>query len=305
MPAEVSWTSLAPQRLVARRLFGREGGAKLVDAWLAAQLGRVDDPAFARLFSDHIDLPGIEPADYNHRLIEARGLRLLGGIRFFGGDVERPFVEVVAWSGAGAPEIWPALRRIVADAWTEFRPNALRVLVTPDTPLPADAASDMTVHAAPCGRMAPDDGRVRLEPFADAAEAVALVRARYGVLARTDPDLARGVQAATPFEIKAWHARGTLFAIRRDGRTVGMIAVEDGAVEWLQGRVVTEEVVAAAFAGSGLATAVQRALAARLAVVEPDTLLLGTILERNRASYATAIRAGRPVVMRYAFLPLS
>lgn len=89
------WPSLAGQLALARRLHGDARGAR-VAGWLSLQRARVDDPAFARRFSDHIDLPGVASGDYNHRLIETPRGALLGGVRFYGRDVARPFVEVVA-----------------------------------------------------------------------------------------------------------------------------------------------------------------------------------------------------------------
>ncbi|MEU0494674.1 hypothetical protein [Mycobacterium sp. NPDC006124] len=80
---------------LARGLFGAHG-APMVRRWLDGELAKVDDPAYARLFTDHVDLPGVAPGDYAHRVVETSHGALLGGIRFYGRDVGRPFVEVVA-----------------------------------------------------------------------------------------------------------------------------------------------------------------------------------------------------------------
>ena len=91
------WPSLDAHIELAQSLFGA-GGPERVRAWFAAQLDRVTDPDFAQLFAEHIALPGVAEADFNHRIVERGGLRLLGGIRFFGGDAARPFVEAIAWA---------------------------------------------------------------------------------------------------------------------------------------------------------------------------------------------------------------
>lgn len=72
------WPSLSAQRAVAEAMFGAHGPV-MVSEWFAGELSRTGDAAFARSFSDHIQLPGVEPGDYLHRLISTRWGRLLGG----------------------------------------------------------------------------------------------------------------------------------------------------------------------------------------------------------------------------------
>jgi hypothetical protein len=90
-----SWPSLSDELELARVLFGRRGPA-LVAAWLEGELARISDPEFARLFSDHIELAEVQIDDYLHRRICTSSGTLLGGIRFYGRDISRPFVEVIA-----------------------------------------------------------------------------------------------------------------------------------------------------------------------------------------------------------------
>ena len=110
----------------ARRLPGTADDVAALGDWFERQRERTRERAFARLFADYLDLPGVVESDYLHRIVEADGLRLLGGIRFYGRDVARPFVELIAWtpldeerSGDGSTSGWHAsiierLCRIVA-----------------------------------------------------------------------------------------------------------------------------------------------------------------------------------------------
>ncbi|ATG46148.1 hypothetical protein CEW89_00305 [Celeribacter ethanolicus] len=50
--------SLSSDLDLAERLYGVEGEGRVAD-WIAEQGARIDGLAFARLFSDHITLPGI------------------------------------------------------------------------------------------------------------------------------------------------------------------------------------------------------------------------------------------------------
>jgi hypothetical protein len=297
------WPSLTYQIALAERLFG-PCGATLLGAWFREQIERITDPAFARLFSDHIDLPGVVPGDYNHRLIEVGGRRLLGGIRFYGGDVERPFVEIVAHSF----EDWDQLRDCVATEWASFAPLDFRTPVTAGAALPEGAHVDMTVFAARYRDMAPPDGRVALAAFADVEEAFAMVAAKYSDLAKTEAALARNISAADADELRRWHDEGQLMAIRAEvegiERTVGLFAAASGSVEWIDGDEVNEEVVLHAFNGNGFAASAQKAWAARPGL-DPDRLLIGMIDGLNAASRRSAQRAGREAVLDYVFVPIS
>lgn len=267
------------------------------------QIDRVTDRAFARLFSDHIDLQGIAPSDYNHRIVRSGGARLLGGIRFYGGDVARPFIEIVAHD---FPD-WSRLADCAAAEWAGFAPSHLRLLVAANTSRPPNAHLDMSVFLARTRDVAPPDGRVWLSPFATADQAMAMVDARFALLAREHPRLARNIAAAGADDIRSWHRGGHLLAIRAiwsgTATTVGLLAVAPGSVAWIEGDEIQEEVVARPFNGHGFAAAAQRVWAARKDRA-PDRLLIGTIDRLNAASRRSAIRAGRAAALDYVFVPL-
>ena len=314
--ATAGWPSLAPIDALAVRLLGPADGPAALDAWFAHQLERTADPAFARLFADHLDLPGIADDDYLHRIVEAEGLRVLGGIRFYAQDPTRPFVEAIAWAPLDADagfDPWSGdaierLRTVAGREWRAFSPFHLRLqLVEGDGAahaLPAGWTTDVAVHAADTRAMVPDDGAVALAPFDDPREALALVEARFAALRRDEPALARNVSPADADALEECHRAGSLFRIVADGAIVGLIATLPDRIDWLEGEVVMEEVVSIERAGHGYAAAAQRALGARYASDPDRRRLIGTIDGANVASARSAERAGRPVVSRYVFVPL-
>lgn len=87
---------------MADRLFGKNGQT-IVSDWFAGEIEHIDDPAFAKRFTDHISLPGVADADYSHRYVRSGAVELIGGIRFYAHDIGRPFVEVVAHAFADTP----------------------------------------------------------------------------------------------------------------------------------------------------------------------------------------------------------
>lgn len=305
------WPSLTSQLLLAERLFGAEGRT-LVSNWLAAEVERIGDPAFVKLFTDHVSLPGVADMDYAHRHVRSEAGELVGGIRFYAHDTSRPFVEVVAHSFAGAGPSGDDLDRLrdcVRSEWSMFSPLDLRLRVAPGGIDHPAARTDVTIHAARHRDMAAPDGRVRLEPFADAEEAIAMVQERYAHVAAHDADLARNISPSGSDDLRTWHGADQLRAIvagtssNAQATPIGLLAIAPGRVTWIEGDEVNEEVVDAAHGGLGYAASAQAAWATTMAP-DRDRVVVGTIDRLNPASRRSAERAGRPAVLEEMFVGL-
>jgi RimJ/RimL family protein N-acetyltransferase len=292
------WPSLSDQIELADALFGG-AGRRLLTAWFEEQVARIDDPAFVRLFTDHIDLPGVVPSDYAHRSVRSSQGSLLGGIRFYGRDIQRPFVEIVAHSF----EDMDALCDCVRSEWSMFDPRYLRIRARPGRFAGPKVLLDNSIHVGRCRDMRPPDDRVSLTPFDDADEAIAIVARRYEWMAADEPELARNVSPEAPEDLRRWHGAGLLSAIRAGDVTVGLLAIAPGRIGWIEGDEIQEEVVEAAHRGHGYAVLAQAAWARRAS--DPDRLLVGTIDRLNVASRKTAERAGRPRVLDDVFVSLA
>ncbi|AQT77991.1 hypothetical protein B1R94_00175 [Mycolicibacterium litorale] len=293
------WPSLADQVLVAQRLFGPSGPGKVGD-WFTEQVGFVGDGDFARTFSDHVYLPGISSLDYAHRHVHTTKGDLLGGIRFYSRNLARPFVEVVAHDF----DDLDALAACVHAEWSPFAVRYLRLRTRPGRLTGrSDVLLDKTIHAAQCRDMAPDDGRVELHHFDTAERALVVVADRYTHLEATDPVLSYNLSPAAPEDLRQWHARRQVWAITRHGDTVGALAVAPGAIGWIRGQEVNEEVISVAHTGHRYATSAQCAWA-HAGVAHPTDLLVGMIDRHNHPSRATATRAGRARVLDDVFITL-
>lgn len=235
-------------------------------------------------------------------MIEAKYGALLGGIRFYGFDVKRPFVEVVAHSFSQFDRLLEAVR----DEWAMFAPQFVRLTVAAQTLPTKDSLLDVSIHAARYCEMVQPSGEIELIHQVDMQLIERLVADRYEEVGRTQPELAKNISAMHMETLSDCHANGDLFGARllENDQLVGMIAVRQDAIGWIAGDVVQEEVVAAAHAGKGIATQMQCALARMRAAEMPDQLMLGTIDRHNHASRKSAERAGRPEVLRRVFLPL-
>ncbi|MGI9505702.1 MAG: hypothetical protein ACR2RE_21910 [Geminicoccaceae bacterium] len=315
------WPSLADQLALAAHMFGGRGDRMITD-WLTGDIARIDDLAFAKLFTDYISLPGIRDADYTHRQVSSGGGELIGGIRFHGKDVSRPFVEVIAHGFADLDR----LKDCVATEWASFHPRDLRLRTLPGTIVRPDARVDVTIHAARHRDMVLPDGKVRLASFGNVEDAIAVVRRRYERVAASHPELARNISAADPDDLRAWHSAGQLRAIVAVGSsagtskprgtpaatiaaakamdaTVGLLAIAPGRVAWIEGDEVDEEGVEVEHNGHGYAASAQTEWAARIAA-DRDRFMIGTIDGLNPASRRTAERAGRPAVLAEVFIAL-
>lgn len=258
------------------------------------------DPGFARLFSDHINLSGVASIDYAHRHVTSNAGSLIGGIRFYGQDIGRPFVEVIAHDF----DDMMALAQVVSIEWRAFAPQRLRLLVTAGAALPATAALDMSVYAARYADLSPPPQEVQLDMFDNPDQAMALVRNRFDVMAWEKPALRCHVSPISFDTLTDMHKAEQVHRITAKGQTVvGLIAVVPGQVGWITGDEIIEEVVAIGHSGHGYAAAAQYALS-RHHSTKPDTYLIGSIDSLNTASRRSAERAGRRRLLDYVFLSL-
>ncbi len=293
------WPSLDDHFELADKLYG-DGGRRKVCDWLAEQVDLVDNADFAQQFAANAHLPGISAQDYAHRHLRTAHGQLLGGIRFRGLDTARPFVEVLIHSFNDIEALTDCIRH----EWSNFGAPYLRLLTRPgllaDRP---DGLLDVSIHLARYRDMPPADGRVTLETFGSAEEAIELVAGRYARLAHLDPPLASSIAPATADDLRHWHTQDQVRAIRRHESTVGVLAVAAGAIAWITGDEINEELITEPYTGRGYAASAQSAWAHHIAT-DRDQLLVGTIHRLNHASRATAQRAGRPRMLDFTFIAL-
>lgn len=281
-------------------LIGAQAAEQRVASWLQEKLDLVGDRDFANRFRAHFGSIDAQPLDYTHRRFRVADGEALGGIRFLGGLADKPFVDVFAWSkDVEFTELIAAVTR----EWRAFNPFALRLISVPGWDVPG-AYRDQSIHAARVSAMATDAGAAKLRETTDFEAAAKLVSDKYSALERLQPDLSAELFPATREQLKKCAKTGTLHLIEADGATAGLICTLPGALEFIDGYIVEEEVVLDGFNGRGLASAAQRALAGLLAARSPEAVLAGTIHRINHASRRSATTAGRPVLLEYVFVDL-
>lgn len=291
MTNPASWPSLADQLMIAESLFGHDGRQR-VAAWLDGQASYIDNADFARSFADHIDLPGVGLLDYAHRYVRSSGGAVLGGIRFYNRNIERPFVEIIVHSFSDID----ALRDCVRVEWSAFSPLFIRLRMRPGRLAAAGARVHKSIYVGRYRDLQPSDGPGVAGPVRPPEAAINVVARRYARLKSDNPVLARTLAATSPEELRAWYDADQLRAIRTNAATVGVLAIVPSEIGWIEGDEVSEEVIDADHNGCGYAAAAQSAWADQVAR-DRNTLLIGTIHDGNNASRKTAESVGRQHVL--------
>lgn len=284
---------------------GQEAVRAAVQAELATALERTIDLQWAGGFHRQIGLG--EPTAYLHRVINLPSGPALAGVRFLGGNRERPFVELLACPAADVAEAARAALR----AYAVFAPGMVRVHTSGQPPAmhatgPGPGWSiraDQFTFAAPVGQMTgAAEATARGLTLHDASleEAVAFVAEQYVLFNARRPDLADRVPAATPEALAQCVNHGHAVWWHVHGQRVGLLAVRPETLRGLRGLLIEEEIVDhdSTIRGTirGTARHAQALLAARIAERSPGTLLIGCIDGLNTPSLHTAGRTGRGVV---------
>ena len=187
--------------------------------------------------------------------------------------------------------------------WSTFKPSSLRLCARPGRINGPGVRLDQSIYVARISNLRRTASPVSLTSFVDADAAIDMVRDRFAHMATRDPDLARNVSAQSSDELYALQRTGQLQAITVEGRAVGVLAVAPGAIRWIDGDEIKEEVVDVENSGHGYAALAQAAWA-NGPERDPNRLLIGTIDGLNIASRRTAERAGRRRMLDLIFVAL-
>lgn len=280
--------------------------------WLTLQLGRLEDVSFGESFAEHCPVDGAEPKDYLQRVLDlGDGLRVLGGIRFRGGDGSFPFVDVLVSTkplDGCLPRVLEALRA----EWELFAPRAARVFV-PEEPerarLAVGAELDQVFAAASLEAVeakAPplaEDLRVARVAGREVEACHAAMETAYAEFTEDHAALAARVPPAGLDQLGDCQSSGILLRIEdvESDACVGIFGVHRDAEGFFDEFCVCEEVLRRSHRGRGIAACVQGEAARLMGRAGQRGMLWGTIDASNTASRRTAARAGRPEVAAWAF----
>lgn len=298
------------KRLRPELVHNADGFDTALERWLNLELSRCDDLSFGKRFQKGCPIPGAEPAHYLNRIIELGGLgHVLAGIRFMGGAIERPFVDLIATERPFSDEIdAPDVLRALREHFARFHPQIIRVLWPyPHPPTWSEGIStsiDQVLSIGVARKTSPTPETFGdLATLAQASEASRALDAMYEAHFQGDPDSRRWLAPADLTELQRCIELGYVLLIPGEQREIaGLLAAEETCSLGIPGFWMIEEIIHPSERQKGLASRGQRALTDWIATDHPGALVCGTIDARNQASRRTAARAGRHEVMAYLWL---
>ncbi len=254
---------------------------------------------FARDFaSGAAQVLGIAPECFAHRLLEVAGLRIIAGIRFFGMDLKRPFVEVANISrSVQSDNERDEISAAVAREFTIFKPLHWRVFQASHLPYQfAGCDGDKRVLA---GLLSEIGAAAKSNHW----ERVTLHRARnlefypqyeaaLQEIYQSRPWLPDVCRIESLEDMRQYLERDMVFEVLIDGEWAGLTIASRSKEFGLRGWYMIEVTLQQRWHGQGLAVAVQRRLAAQL-TDEGRDCLFGTIGAVNAPMLKTAERVGR------------
>jgi L-amino acid N-acyltransferase YncA len=280
--------------------------------WLTTALGRVHDVAWAEGFQRGCPVPGAPASAYLHRvLITAGQPALLTGIRFKGGDLRHPFVELLAWDApVEGPEAWARVMDRIAVEFAHFRPRSVRVRWAGQAPPPVPSERRAIDQWFVAGRLAAlrsaaapaQTGGMTVSLSTDDGFHDVFLAAFARWRAQAGP---RGEEVG-PADRSVWGAcreGGAVVCATVDGRWCGVMAAEPRPEQAMVGYAVTELFLSESVRGRGRAGQLQRRLVEALADHGQDCLW-GTIHGSNAPSVRAALRSGRQIVQTWWFVTL-
>ena len=254
-------------------------------------------------FERNMPVPGATPDMYNHRVLEVDGMRVMLGIRFRGGDISIPFVDLVRSSQAitSAAQVG-VICDLVRQEFAIFKPLRVRFYQPAHLKFQFDlpgSSGDKRVLAAPLTTML-------AHPKPEGLERVTLRRANdlefysryaetYAAIYQERPWLPHESTPESLEDMQEYLETGHVFEVLVDGQWAGITGADHRSDEFvLRGFMVLEMLLAKFARGQGLGAAVQYRLAeALLSSGAPEDVLYGTIGSNNSPMLKTAARVGR------------
>jgi GNAT superfamily N-acetyltransferase len=253
---------------------------------------------FAAKFGGRTSELGIAPKFFKHHLLEVSGRRLIAGIRFFGMDIQRPFVDVARISKPLEHQSQQhEISQLLAKEFAIFKPTRWRIFQAshleyqfagcdPDKRVIAGLLSTINAQPKPA-----DFKRLELKPAIN-LEFYPRYEALYQDLYAQRPWLSDVAHIETLEDLQQYLEHDKVFEIFVDGLWAGITIAARDQEYGLKGWLMIEIVLESRWQGQGLGVAVQRQLATQLEDTGQDTLF-GTIGAVNMPMQRTAAKVGR------------
>lgn len=268
--------------------------------YIDEQLAWCEDESFSSQFP--YQETGLPQRFFQQKVVACYGDEYLTGPRYLGGDIRKPFIELVASS---APITKRAASRIL-DTWRPMGASSIRLLRRPVSE--SRGQIDLFVYANPTPEKAASsehkaDGiRLQRADMSMKNWCVQAICRSYEYTYLKIPGLKENIYPADEEEIVESIKAANAFIIYSGSSPAGVIICKQKRQNFISGHWITEEIILPEFRGKHLASSAQRLLYSSFQAHSPKTTLWGTIANDNIPSIRTAELAGRERVMEYVFL---
>ena len=271
-------------------------------AWAEEQVAKCEDLDFAQRFQRACPVDSLSHLAYLHRFLDTPKGELLAGIRFKGGDVAQPFVDVLAWT-ANPHTSWCSS---IANSFAKFTPKRMRLGWASGGDLPWPNFQDVAiVDQYFVAGIAKGSMHETVTNATDLTWHEDFERefGKWQQHARLAGNPVAGeVHAASTQEMQSCLDNShVVVAHDQNGRFLGVAAIERQKERSFDGWCMIEEFVALDAQGQGLGAQLQRSLMSLIS----GELLWGNIDRTNSASLATARKCGREVVETWWFVDIN
>ncbi len=276
--------------------------------WLSEQQARCHDAGFNERFAAACPVPGVAAAAYAHQLSCGQP-NLLAGIRFKGGSVALPFIDLLAWDQPlYEAAVWEAVLQRLRSHFAPFAAPFVRVRWPGREPPPCGRAREVDQFLLAGGLdslvAAPPTSRLQFAPARDLAWKPSFEES-FKAWADAAGPLADEVAPSTRADFETCLQTGAVVCAWHQGVWAGVAAAASADERVLSGYCVFEQFLAGSARGRGLGVELQAGLISALRrLAASQAVLWGTIHGSNGASVKTAQRCGREVVETWWFLEL-
>lgn len=271
-----------------------------LEKWIYEQEKRCADKNFSARFP--WNETGLPQEYFLQRKLSIDGRQFLTGPRYQGGDINRPFIDIVGSNS----DIDHSVLKAVSKEWAHLKPQHIRILMSGHHKV--QGITDQLIYAS-CLSDVPEyrDDTLKIAPavYADLKWCRQALAEAYQHTFLTVPALKNNLYSMEEDELSNHILEGDVYIFQEYGIRVGLIICGKGEIAFLQGYRISEEVILPTFRGRSLASRAQRLLCNHLYRSSRKTpLITGTIIPGNVPSIKTAERAGRTCILKYQFLPV-
>lgn len=272
-----------------------------IDFFLRENLRFCNDPSFSSCFP--FREMGLDQSFFQQKVIPSDGEVYLTGPRYLAGDLNAPFIEMIASS---AP-LSARSARDIFNYWEPLGADCIRVLRKPSSS--ERGIPNQLIFAFPSRHEERKNDSLMMESVdlvminqSSLAESMDIIIYSYEETWRINPQLLGILQPANLSELTEAINRGEAYMIYFRGKIAGIIICRCTQRGFLHGYWITEEVILPQFRGQSLASNAQRSLNKMITTHEKGCTLFGCIANANIPSALSARRAGRECILEYAFM---